>query len=298
MRSIIIFVGSCILFFGCKSQGNKPLVKKNKDNNTLLWQISGKDLKKPSYIFGTFHLLCKDDIKLSEQLKNTLRSADKVYMEMDMDDPSTMLSGLLYMNMKGGKKLKDLYTPEEYKKIEKYFNDTLHMPMMLFESMKPYFLVALLYPKMMNCKTASGVEEELVKLAKENKKEIKGLETMQFQASVFDSIPYQWQAKELLKNIDSFAMYKKEFDTMILEYKNQQLSSMEKLLAKSEFASDKKYEDILLTKRNINWVAKLKKIMQKESVFVAVGAGHLVGSKGLLSLLKKEGYTIVPLLNK
>lgn len=297
MKSVIIIFSCCIFFFGCKSQSNKSLAKKNNDNNTLLWQVSGKYLKKPSYLFGTFHLLCKDDIKFSEQLKNSLRTADEVYMEMDMDDPSTMLSGLLYMNMKDGKKLKDLYTADEYKKVESYFSDSLGMPMMMFQSIKPYFLVAMLYPKMMNCNTASGVEEELMKLSKENKKEIKGLETMQFQASVFDSIPYEWQAKELLKNIDSFSIYKKEFDTMILEYKNQQLSAMEKLLAKSEFGSDK-YEDILLTKRNINWVDQLKSIMQKESVFVAVGAGHLVGEKGLISLLRKEGYTVEPLINK
>lgn len=297
MRSITILLG-CIFFFGCKSQTNKPVAKKNNNSNTLLWQVSGNDLREPSYIFGTFHLMCKDDIRFSEQLKKCVASANEVYMEMDMDDPTTMLSGLLYMNMKNGKKLKDLYTDDEYKKVESYFKDSLNMPMMMLQGIKPYFLVAMLYPKMMNCKTASGIEEELMKIAKENKKEIKGLETMQFQASVFDSIPYEWQAKELLKNIDSFSVYKKEFDTMMLEYKNQQLSAMEKLLVKSEFGSDKKYEDLLLTNRNINWVAQLKNIMKKESVFVAVGAGHLVGEKGLLNLLRKEGYSVEPLLNK
>lgn len=298
MKSLIIVFSSCIFFLGCKSQSNIPAAKKNNDNNTLLWQVSGKDIKKPSFIFGTFHLMCKDDIKFSEQLKISLNAADEIYMEMDMDDPSTMLSGLLYMNMKNGRKLKDLYTPAEYNKVESYFKDSLKMPMMLFQGVKPYFLVAMLYPKMMNCKTPSGIETELINLAKESKKEIKGLETMQFQASVFDSIPYEWQAKELLKNIDSFSVYKKEFDTMLLEYKNQQLSSMEKLLAKSEFGSDKKYEEILLTKRNINWVNQLRSVMNKQSVFVAVGAGHLVGEKGLINLLKKEGYTVEPLHNK
>ena len=297
MRSVIIIFSCCIFFTGCKSQAKKTSTKKNSDNNTLLWQVSGKNLKNPSYLFGTFHLLCKDDIKFSEQLKSVLKSSDEVYMEMDMDDPSTMLSGLFYMNMKGGKKLKDFYTTAEYQKVESYFTDSVGIPIMMLQSIKPYFLVAMLYPKMMNCKKASGVEEDLMKIAKENKKEIKGLETIQFQSSVFDSIPYEWQAKELLKNIDSFSIYKKEFDTMMLEYKNQQLSAMESLLSKSEFGSDK-YEDILLTKRNINWVGQLKNIMQNESVFVAVGAGHLVGEKGLLNLLRKEGYTIEPLLNK
>ncbi len=297
MRSVITIFGCCVFFFGCKSQTGNHFVKQT-DNNSLLWRVSGKGIKKPSYLFGTFHLLCKDDIHFSEQLKKSLQSSNEVYMEMDMDDPSTMFSGLLYMNMKNGKKLKDLYTEDEYKKVENYFTDSLGMPMMMFQTIKPYFLVAMLYPKMMKCKTASGVEEELMKLAKENKKEIKGLETMQFQASVFDSIPYEWQAKELLKNIDSFSMYKNEFDTMVLQYKNQQLSAMEKLLAKSEFGSDEKYEDILLTKRNKNWVNQLKNIMNKESVFVAVGTGHLVGDKGLINLLRKEGYTVEPMVNK
>jgi hypothetical protein len=171
------------------------------------------------------------------------------------------------------------------------------MPLSMMQGMKPYFLIAMLYPKMMKCKTASGVEEELMKIAKENKKEIKGLETMQFQASVFDSIPYEWQAKELLKNIDSFPYYKKEFDTMVMQYKSQQLSAMEKLMSKSELGSEK-FNDFLLTKRNINWVAQLKNIMNKKSLFVAVGAGHLVGNKGLINLLRKEGYTVEPLMNK
>ena len=286
-----------ILFIGCKAQTPKVALQKQNDNNTLLWQISGKGLQKPSYLFGTFHLLCKEDIKISEALKIALIASDKIFMELDMDDPSTMLSGLLYMNMKDGKTIKELYTPQEYDKVTSYFDDSLSMPIMMFQKMKPYFLVALLYPKMMNCKTSSGMEEALVVIAKENKKEITGLETMQFQASVFDSIPYEWQAKELLKNIDSFAKYKTEFDVLVKDYKEQQLSNMEKLIAKSEFGSEK-FQDILLTRRNENWVKQLKAIMPKQNLFVAVGAGHLTGDKGLLNLLKKEGYKVEPLVNK
>lgn len=286
-----------VLMIGCKAQSNEPSLSIQKDSNTLLWKISGKDLKKPSYLFGTFHLLCKEDIQISEPLKKALSSSDKIFMELDMDDPSTMLSGLLFMNMKDGKTIKELYTPQEYDKVSAYFEDTLNLPLKLFQKMKPYFLVAMLYPKMMKCKTSSGMEEALVKIAQENKKEITGLETMQFQASVFDSIPYAWQAKELLKNIDSFYKYKNEFDVLVKDYKDQQLSNMEKLIAKSEFGSEK-FNEILLTKRNINWVNQLKTIMPKHNAFVAVGAGHLTGEKGLLNLLKLEGYTVEPLINK
>lgn len=285
-----------ILVLGCKAQPN-PTFLIQKNNNTLLWEISGNGLTRPSFLFGTFHLLCKQDIHFSDQLKKAFHYCDTVYMELDMDDPSTMLSAMMYMNMKGDTTLADLYTAKEYERLKEYFADTLKIPLAFLQKAKPYFLVALLYPRMMNCPSPAGVEEELVKLAKENKKEIKGLETMQFQASVFDSIPYQWQAKELLKNIDSFSVNKKEFDTMLDFYKTQNLDSIKTMLGKSEFGSEK-YDNLLLNNRNKKWVTKLDTIMKKESVFVAVGAGHLVGEHGLINLLKKQGYTVKPLENK
>ena len=109
---------------------------------------------------------------------------------------------------------------------------------------------------------------------------------MKFQASVFDSIPYDVQAKELMKNIDSFPKYASQFDTMMLAYKNQQMKIIESSLNESEFGMDK-YEDLLLNRRNADWVKQLNSIMKNKSAFVAVGAGHLVGDKGLISLLRK-----------
>ncbi len=69
------------------------------------------------------------------------------------------------------------------------------------------------------------------------------------------------------------------------------------MVSKSEFGSEK-YEDLLLNNRNKNWVKQLKEIMKKQSVFVAVGAGHLVGDFGLINLLKRAGYKVEPLENK
>jgi uncharacterized protein YbaP (TraB family) len=297
MRKYINLLASVTFFFSCQAQQKQVSLPVNKDNNSLLWEVSGKGLKQKSYLFGTFHLMCKGDIQFSPQLKTAIANAAEVYMELDMDDPAVMLGGMMMMNMKDGKKLKDLYTPSEYEKLSSFFKDTLHMPLNFLESIKPYFLVAMMYPKMMPCKTVSGVEEELMKLAKQNKKEIKGLETLEFQAAVFDTIPYEQQAKELLKSIDSLPSYTLYFDSMVQVYKNQQLDKMETLFNDEEFGMQE-YQDVLLDNRNKNWVDQLKILMKKQSVFVAVGAGHLVGEKGLIALLKKEGYTVKPILNK
>lgn len=296
MRFLSIF--SCLwLMLSCNAQTKKPGLLINKDDNSLLWQISGNGLQKPSYLFGTFHLMCKDDIQFSNQLKAAFANATTMYMELDMDDPALMLSGMMLMTMKGGKKLSDFYSKEEYKKIETFFKDSLSAPLSFLQTMKPFMLLALLYPKMMPCKTVSGVEEELMKLAKVQKKEIKGLETMELQAAVFDSIPYEEQAKELLKSIDSMEMNKKNFDTMMRVYKSQRLSAIEALFSKSEFGMQD-HEDILLNKRNVNWVEQLGAILKKENVFIAVGAGHLVGENGLINLLRKKGYKLSPLQNR
>ena len=284
-------------FYSCNAQPKKQQLIINKNNNSLLWEISGNGLQQPSYLFGTFHLMCKNDISFSNQLKTAVSLSDKVYMEMDMDDPATLFGGILFMNMKDGKTLQQLYSPADYKKVENYFKDSLHIPMSFVEKMKPFFLEAMLYPKMMPCKSISGVEEELMKLVKLEKKEIKGLETMEFQASVFDSIPYEEQAKELLKSIDSIAANKQLFDTMLNVYKSQQLNEIENLFNKSELGVEE-HQEILLDNRNKNWVGQLKNIMKTTSVFVAVGAGHLVGKVGLIELLRKEGYTLKPLLNQ
>jgi uncharacterized protein len=293
---IVQLMALVFILHSCHAQTTSSKLKTNENNNTLLWEITGNKLSAPSYLFGTFHLICKDDIPIGGQLKTAVQSVDEMYMELDMDDPATLLGGLLLMNMKGDSTLKTLYKEEDYNKIVAFFSDSLHTPITMFQKMKPLFLMSMLYPKMLPCKTISGVEQELQVLAKKSKIEIQGLETMAFQAAVFDSIPYADQAKELLKTIDSLEEYKKYFASMVQVYKTQQLDKILELFNKDEFVSGDNQE-ILLDKRNKNWVIQLNRIMKKEAVFVAVGAGHLVGEMGLINLLRKEGYTLRPIEN-
>jgi len=283
---------------GYSSHAQQPVaLKTNADNNTLLWEVSGNGLTAPSYLFGTFHMLCKDDIKFSDALKQALGNAAEVYMELDMDDPAVLLGGLGMMSMKDGKKLKDILTEDEYKRVEVFFKDSLRSSLNMFQGMKPLLLTSLVYPKLMPCASVTSVEEQLVKLAKQNKKEVRGLETMAFQASVFDSIPYKDQATELLKTIDSLSKSKLFFDSMAKAYKSQNMALLETMLTDDDFGMEGN-QDILVKKRNENWVGQLKGIMKKEPVFVATGAGHLPGEHGLIALLRQQGYTVRPVENK
>ncbi|MDP9229165.1 MAG: TraB/GumN family protein, partial [Bacteroidota bacterium] len=69
------------------------------NENTLLWKISGNGLHKPSYLFGTIHMLCADDALLSDSLKNIIRRSDQVYLEVDMDNILEMIGLMTKMKM-------------------------------------------------------------------------------------------------------------------------------------------------------------------------------------------------------
>jgi uncharacterized protein len=290
-------LAALLLSLNISAAQQPSLLKTNADDNTLLWEISGNGITAPSYLFGTFHLLCKDQIRFSNTLTQAVSRAAEVYMELDMDDPATMLGGLGLMNMKNGGQLKDLFTEDEYRRVETYFKDSLKSALAFFKGIKPMVLSSLIYPKLLPCSGVTSVEEQLVKLAKRDKKEVEGLETLAFQASVFDSIPYKDQADELLKTIDSISKSKIFFDSMVRVYLGQDMGAIEKMLTADEFGMAGG-QDVLLYNRNLNWVQQLKKIMTGKPVFVAVGAGHLPGKNGLIDLLRKEGYTVRPLENR
>ena len=132
---------------------------------------------------------------------------------------------------------------------------------------------------------------------KTKKKEIKGLETVAFQASVLDRIPYDKQAKELLNSIDSLEAATKETEEMTRLYKEQDIDQLLEFSLKSEGGSTSDMQDIMIDQRNKNWVEQFPGITKNKSILIAVGAGHLGGKAGVLNLLKEKGYMVRPVQN-
>src|SRR4026207_1005623 len=110
----------------------------NKENKTLLWKISGNGLEKPSYLFGTIHLLCADDAKLSTNMKKAISECDEVYFEVDLDNMMEMLLAVNKMTMTGDTTLRDLLSDDDYKKVKDYFESKGSLlPFSMLETYKP-----------------------------------------------------------------------------------------------------------------------------------------------------------------
>lgn len=265
--------------------------------NTLLWQITGKGLKEPSYLFGTMHILCSEDAQLSPALKNIIRECAQVYLEVDMDNMQELLGAMKYLRMNDGKKLSELITPEEYERVKAYFEKNKSpLPFSMMSRFKPYFITSLIGEQIMSCEKTNGMEQLIIKETKKYDKEIKGLETTKFQASIFDSIPYEKQAKDLVEYIDSIGKYKKVTLQMMDAYRKQDLKLIEELTLSSETGIED-YLDLLLYDRNRRWSEQMPIIMEDRPTLFAVGAGHLPGELGVIKLLQKSGYTVKPLKN-
>lgn len=284
-----------------KPPASKPVTAAKKTSraleNTLLWEISGNGLKQPSYLFGTMHLLCAEDAKLSVNLKKAIREADRIYFEIDMDDMSQMMSALKYARMNDNTKLSDLLTTDEYARVKTYFEkNRAILPFSMMERLKPYMLTSLIGENGMECEKTNGMEMIIMQEANKYDKEIKGLETAEFQASLFDSIPYEKQAKELLNYIDSIDVHKNSTSELVKVYREQDLQKMEVLTSKSE-GGIADYLDLLVYNRNRRWIEQLKDILPGKTTLIAVGAGHLPGESGMINLLRQAGYTVKPLKN-
>ena len=275
--------------------------QKGDENNTLLWKISGNGLQKPSYLFGTIHMLCADDAVLSDNMKKVISNCDEVYFEVDLDNLFEIFGAMGQMQMKNDTTLHDLLSDKDYEKVKNYFETKGSMlPFSMLETYKPMLAASTIEQGSLPCDNTAMMEQVIMEEAKKYDKKIKGMETMAYQAGVLDSIPYKLQAEQLVSYIDSEGKSTeedKQMKEMFEAYKKQDLKKLEALMVETD-AGMSAFTDILLYHRNANWVKKIKPILPDKSLVIAVGAGHLPGEKGLINLLRKEGYTVTPVENK
>ena len=109
--------------------------------NALLWQVTGKDLKQPSFLFGTIHMICPEDFSISDSIRSTFNRTGKLYLEIDMDDASLMIKTVQLSMLKQGS-IRDLMNSESYTRLERFMKDTIGMPMIMVNKMKPFTLLS------------------------------------------------------------------------------------------------------------------------------------------------------------
>lgn len=288
--SLLWLLGTILVFFaGCKTSETAAV----KNNNSLLWKIEGKNLKAPSYLLGTIHILPQKDFFLSDAMKQALTSTQQVVLELDMDDPAMGMNMLQYTSMNDGSTLDKLLSAEDYQQLGVLVKKSTGVGVEVFNKWQPMLVAAVAMQQMMDNQTAS-YEMTLVRLAQEGQMEVKGLESIQEQTEAMATIPYPQQAKYLSELLNDFDKQKAMFGKMVELYKSQNINALLDYMMTQSSGMD--FSTVLLNERNHKWIPKIALLAAEKPTFFAVGAGHLPGKDGVLALLRKAGYRVTAVL--
>lgn len=279
-------------------------------NAQLLYKISGNGIGKPSYIVGTYHLAPASYVDSIPGANEALASVEQVCGEVDMAEMESMAGVqkvMAAMMLPDGKSLSDILSDEEMGKLNAFMNEVmgadLNNPLIAAQlgKMTPAAIAnqlqLLQYMKMTpgfnpNALIDSYFQSE----AKKTDKPVVGFETIDFQISVlYTGSTIERQKEQLICMIDN-----QEYNQMVMEqltkaYFSQDIDAVlavteEKLGTSCDSTPEE--EEALIYGRNADWVEKIPAIIGDKSTLFVVGAAHLPGERGVLELLKKEGYTV------
>ncbi len=264
-------------------------------SSAMLYEITGKNLSKPSYLLGTFHAICSTDMLPVEKLTAYIHKTDQMLLELDLDDPAVMQAMASAVAMADGKTLRDFYTAEEYTRVDELLKSSLGISVENVKTIMPSMVavIASTSPKSLGC-TTGAVDTVVMQAAVKAKKPVHGIETVASQIALLNSVPLEKQARDLLKLAADPQKSINEMKAMMAVYKSQ---DSEKLfsITSNQMKDDRTFFTKLLDDRNRSWIPKLEKSMGEVSAFIAVGAGHLGGNAGVVKLLRARGYKLTPI---
>lgn len=286
--------------------------------HTLLWRIDGNGLAKSSYLYGTFHTSDARMFNFRDSVLPALLACDIAAFELQMDSMSTETLRRLYAP-DSVIDLRDYLTDEEFELLDQRIREGTGLPGEAHRYTDPAFLLVVLDQPEELTFDESATEESpeenpfrrgatwqlpketfldawLFRTARLEGKEVIGLETIDEQIAVVDTLPLQEQVRMLVETITVDGDNRISLSNRMMEvYQAEDLNRMLAFFDEEPMSPGVLYK--LLDERNHTMAGRLEKLMRRGSVFAAVGAGHLPGEDGLIRLLRRMGFTVTPVIS-
>lgn len=272
-------------------------------HSQLLWKVTDNNSGKTSYVFGTHHFAPLSMLDSIKGLDAALQNADKVYGELDMQaamDPSALMGMQQMMMAPADSTIDKVLTTKQLADLNmawaKYGTDQI--PLNALYVLKPAGLstqlAALMSAKVLpDINVGQGIDNELQVRARKAGKQVAGLETMEFQTNMLLGDPISKQAEDLVETIEDIDAEAGKLVRLTNAYLAQNYKDIETICAESVLKNPESAEKMIIS-RNNNWMKQLAPEIKNTNLLVVVGAGHLVGDKGILNQLKQAGYTVTP----
>jgi uncharacterized protein YbaP (TraB family) len=265
-----------------------------------VWKVSkGDDY---IYLAGTVHILPPSEFPLPLEFDKAYKDADEIVLEVKLpadDDTTFQIKMMQALTYAGDTKLSDFISEQTYAQLESYAI-SIGADMLMFEKFKPGLLLTMF--TMMEAQRAGlsgeGVDAYFNKRALQDGKMLNHLETMDFQINMLANMGKGYEDSFLKQNMEEFKVFKTLLLQLIAAWRIGDLEALNKL-ALEPMTKDPQSMKAILLDRNHNWIPLIEAMFTDHNKeLVMVGAAHLVGQEGVISLLEHKGYTVTQLSAK
>jgi uncharacterized protein YbaP (TraB family) len=262
-------------------------------NTSLLWEVTKQGMKDTSYLYGSIHFPQKALVNANEKLHKIKFKVDAGCFEIIIS-PDSMAYFSFSLMAGTGKKVNDLFSKKDAKRIFNYFLDNLGMEELMVNNFIPIGLSSFASMSFLVKDTTNAIDVLLQNDFKALGKPLLSLESIKAQADLFSQTPMEAQKKGLLAVINNQNSVKKELELLKEIYLGQDIDSLYSLVSNSvsEGVFDK---ERMNSDRNLKMIKKMPDLMRYQSVLFCVGAAHLGGEKGLINLLREKGFQVTPM---
>jgi uncharacterized protein YbaP (TraB family) len=284
--SFFIFLSLIVLVLEAHSQPQK----------SFMWKIQSKT--STVYVLGSLHFAKKEMYPLSQKIETAFAQSDGLVVEANVNDIKKidiqkMTESAFYP---ADDALEKHVSPETFESVKKE-TDGLGIPLQLLNKQKPWFLamtLVALESMKLGLDPSLGIDKYFLSKA-EGKKKIMELESLDYQINLLSGFSDKDQELFLIYTLKDLRIMEQEVSQLIQAWTSGDTQAMESILTRS-VSEDKRLSPIfekLIFERNRRMASKIEDFLQtKGTYFVIVGAGHLVGSRGVIGLLGGKGYLV------
>ncbi len=263
------------------------MAKSQKKQPQLLWQIDKPNLPGTSYLFGTMHVRDIRAFDYQDLVCEKIQTCDTFATEINLNEAELLLSEQS-MDLPEGAFLSDFYNPKKYAKIGRFFLKTTGMSIEHFVRAKPMMLTNFVTSSLLNDDQPVSLDRFLWEFAEKENRILLGIETVQEQIDLMDSIPLDYQAAALWSMVKNVSRFRKNLLKLSSLYQRGDLSK----ILKSAKKSTGKLRKMMIYDRNELMAERIALLVSEQTLFTAVGAGHLGGKKGIIKKLKSAGFRL------
>ncbi len=262
-----------------------------------LWQVQGRS--NTVHLLGSIHFLKKEFYPLAPPIEDAYKQAQVVVFEADLDQlqsPQIQMQLMAKGRYPGGETLQQHLSKETYARLQSYLAERLGPGAgAAFDQFRPWMVAVTLMAlelQKLGFDPEQGVDQYFQAKAKRDHKTIVGLETVEFQLSLFTGLSQEEGEQMLKETLDEISTFKKIMAEITEAWKTGDTAKIDTLIMDAMRGYPEVYKKLVVD-RNRQWTDKIEKLLAEgKPVFVVVGAGHLVGKDSVVSMLGKKGLEV------